>query len=541
MVHPASAAAASPPSTPDIAPSPGLSGPDAARPARWVLAGLVAATAIAALLANGAYHDDDLKHYLFARWSRIDPRYLVNAWGRPGFTLLYAVPAQLGWRACRLVSVALTAVTAWATFAAATRLGLRRAVWVIPLLYIQPLVTHLSLTTLTETPAAMYVALATWALLAGRTRCSAAVMSLTLITRHEAIVLLPVWAWALYRRRAPLSSYICLLWAPLAWNTAAWLAFGLVPWGIFASPGHTLHYGQGTPVTFIVHLVTAAGPFVTIAGILGLPPLWRIRAARPIVAGVVVYWLAQTLLYMNQAYATGGYARFLVPIGPWLAAAALCGVDALLSSDARRRRVAWTAAAAVTAGLWTSIEIERACHGLDPVTLYAWAVRAALAVIIAAFALGVSSRWHRVSAAILVITIVAPLGRAMWPPHLRPRERELADAVAAIRAAGLGDRPLYSCNDWPYYFAGQSYPTTRPPWYEVIASAPTGTLFYWENRYAPGADFQMPLSRLADDPQWRERYRSPPDADGLSFVHVFERVNGATTATAPAPPAPETP
>jgi len=106
------------------------------------------------------------------------------------------LPAQFGWWACRLSSVGLSGLAAWATFRVAQGLGLRRAHWAVPLVYAQPLFLHLSTTTLTETPTAAYLALATWALLAGRRCLSAATFSLALVTRHEAIVLLPVWAWA---------------------------------------------------------------------------------------------------------------------------------------------------------------------------------------------------------------------------------------------------------------------------------------------------------------------------------------------------------
>src|SRR5512136_252393 len=97
--------------------------PDAEhRAARLWLVAFIVATAAVALASNGAYHDDDLKHFLFARWVRFDPQYLAHVWGRPGFTLLYALPAQLGWPTCRLLSVVLSGVAAWATFRAAGRL-----------------------------------------------------------------------------------------------------------------------------------------------------------------------------------------------------------------------------------------------------------------------------------------------------------------------------------------------------------------------------------------------------------------------------------
>ncbi len=472
---------------------------------RW-LAVCTVVTAIVALLSNGAYHDDDLKHFLFARWVRHDPAYLTDAWGRPGFTVLYAVPAQAGWWACRLLSAALSAATAWATFRSAEKLGFRHAAWAVPLVFIQPLFLHLSSTTLTETPAAFYLATATWALLAGRPALSAGLFSPVLVTRHEAIVLLPVWAWAQWRwvrfgavpvrpgagalacasgplgRSWPVASWALLLWAPVVQNLAAWVAFGQWPGEALLRTTRATQYGHGTPFTFLMRLVVAAGPVVATLAIVGLGRLWRDRRARPIVVGIVVFLVAQTALYMHQLYATGGYARFLVPLAPWLAIAALAGAD-----TARERATPWVAGAAVT--LWLAAEIEQAINPIAAIAPYWWLFRLAAAVfcggMLVPFSIGRCRRGagspsasdgrpeagttgretvpletdsasvmprfgRRVCAVVAAVAILGPAARAAWPHRLRPRERAIAEAIRAV-----GREPLdlvTSCppTDWSY-------------------------------------------------------------------------------------------
>jgi len=509
---------------------------------RWLLA-FVALTVFSAAASNGAYHDDDLKHYLFARWVRYDASYLAHVWGRPGFTLLYALPAQAGWWACRLLSVGLSAVTAWATFRAAQRLGLARAAAAVPLVYAQPLFLHLAFTTLTETPTAAYLALATWARLAGRTTIAAALFSLTLITRHEAIVLLPVWAWALWQARARWPAWALLLWAPAAYNAATWLACGYLPGDIFARPGETTQYGQGTPLTFFVRFVVMAGPVVTGLAVVGATRLWRMRQARPLIAGLALYIAAQTSLYMMQAYASGGYARFLVPLAPWVAIAALAGLNsvrvpfprapsalcatAVPTVDARSD-TADTAAArrlwlAVVAGFWVLAELEQAFNPIHAIAPYFWAFRFASVLFVAGVACGLWQGARPVCLAVVVLALVGPTARAAWPHRLRPRERVIAESVERLRANGLADRPLHSTSDWTYYFADRWYPA-RQPLYAQLGTAAPGSLFVWERRYAPSPDFNLQLKDVHADPRWREILRSPPDASGESFVHVFERL-----------------
>src|SRR5262245_4109232 len=62
---------------------------------------------------DGVVHADDLTHFLIAKWAWHWPTYLLNDWGRPGFTALYFLPAKLGWPACRALSAILSAATAW--------------------------------------------------------------------------------------------------------------------------------------------------------------------------------------------------------------------------------------------------------------------------------------------------------------------------------------------------------------------------------------------------------------------------------------------
>jgi len=532
------------------------------RRARTWLLGAVLLTTTVALASTGAYHDDDLKHYLFARWARHDPAYLVHTWGRPGFTLLYALPAQMGWRACRLVSVALSAIAAWAAYRSARRLGLTRAEWTIPLLYAQPLFLHLATTTLTETPAAACLALATWAMSAGRRGLSAAVFSVTLITRHESVVLLPVWAWALWRRSAPaagphetgappvqdpragmLAAWALLPWAPVAYNLITRAAFGYWPGEIFVQPAGATHYGRGTPLTFVVKFGLMAGPVVAAFALVGLRRLWDVRAARPLVAGVAAYVAAQTLLYMFQAYATGGYARFLVPLAPWISIAALAGirhgpglperpgipessVPPMPPSQPKpgQRRASGSAPGVpiAAAALWLAAEAELAWNPVPRLAPYAWLVRAGVLALLGALALRSTSRAPQLSRALIALALLGPAAWAAWPHRLRPREQAIARAVAELRNLGLLDRDLYSTSDWTYLFADRWYPAPTRPLYERLADAAPGSILVWEPRYGPSPDFELPLGVLRADPRWKELPLAVP-AEKSGSVHVFER------------------
>ena len=58
-----------------------------------------------------SYQQDGGFHFLFARWSLAHPRFMLGVWQRPLFTALYALPAQLGYPAAKLVTVAISLTT----------------------------------------------------------------------------------------------------------------------------------------------------------------------------------------------------------------------------------------------------------------------------------------------------------------------------------------------------------------------------------------------------------------------------------------------
>src|SRR3990172_3460669 len=79
------------------------------------------------LLATGVYNDDDIGHYLIARDAPARPELFLNVWGRPLFTLAYAIPAQFGFPAVRIVTAAVMAAAAVVTGLAASKLGVPAA------------------------------------------------------------------------------------------------------------------------------------------------------------------------------------------------------------------------------------------------------------------------------------------------------------------------------------------------------------------------------------------------------------------------------
>ncbi|MEE8386203.1 MAG: phospholipid carrier-dependent glycosyltransferase [Dehalococcoidia bacterium] len=331
--------------------------------------GLGVSAVFGLLSSEGILHFDDLTHYLYANWAWQWPEYLLDEWGRPGFTALYFLPARFGWAACRGLSALLTAGSAWLAFRIAQRMGLRHAWAAVLLCYAQPLFFQLSQTTLTETPLAFYLTAGVYLAQRGRWSFSAALLSLGFVTRHEAIIFLPVWVFFAWREGVKPWRLWPILWAPLVVNALAPLA-GLQP-AIYRllEPEPSGQYGHGGWLTFFCRSMEAWGPGVMVLAMVGLAAAWRKeRGGRLVVTCVVTYFSVQTVIRALGLFDSGGYARFLVAVSPLVAVTALAGWQQLWAARLRRRRAAVILTAASMILLWLAMERQFVLHEarIDP-------------------------------------------------------------------------------------------------------------------------------------------------------------------------------
>jgi hypothetical protein len=122
-----------------------------------------------AITSEGFLEADSCTHYLFARLALREPHdknlsYLVNVWGRPLCTGIYAVPALIGHRTgVRLMSCALALICGLGAMRVAKLQNYRWPALALIFTLAQPLVFLHSFSELTELPFAALVILAFWA------------------------------------------------------------------------------------------------------------------------------------------------------------------------------------------------------------------------------------------------------------------------------------------------------------------------------------------------------------------------------------------
>lgn len=507
--------------------------------AAFTVAGLVLSIAMA-LYSDGVHHDDDLVHLQFARWSFEYPEYLLHEWGRPGFTLLYAIPAQLGWTAARIFTGVLTALTGWLAFLIARKQGVPFAAIVPALFWLQPMTFTLSYTTLTEPVLAFYLTMAMWLLLRRWYVASACVISMTMITRHEAALFLVLWAATLWKYRAPFVSYPLLLWAPFVHNVLSALFLWAAPLLLFFDPEPTKQYGSGAWYSMPARWLLAAGIGPVILSCVGAPANLR-RPGGPLwIACGLSYLVAHTVLFRYGLFATGGYYRFLVAIGPIVAVAAaeglgfwyraICEMFRGAGAAAGRSVLAATAACIAIFAFWVDWELPVWMDWLRN-----WSRMGAAALIAACILSGLATLtpWPLLRASVgvvplslLAICIWQPvLGRGVEQPftqaaplRLTPEQLILRDGCAWLRSHDADRRRLVSANAWVFEFTGRSQSPFRPEPRDALEQLRPGDYFVWEATYAPSPPHQIPLAQLRARNDLVERWSDP-----RLYCVIFER------------------
>lgn len=347
-----------------------------ARAVGWLTGAALCGIALA-LLYRDAEQQDAGYHYLFARWAWREPYLLVDVWGRPLFTLIYSIPAQLGYLGAKLFTVALGVATGWQTWRLALELRLERAQLVIPLLFLQPAYFALFSATYTEPLFAFLLVVALRLHLMNRVVGGMLVASLLILVRPEGFFVGLLWGlavlldrregWAMWQR---LLGTVLLASGALLWWGAAWLITGdprwiLHNWPQDWNPGSAAN-GHGPWWWYFALLPLIVGPLFLPQFLAGLR-LLLIR--RHFLVGVAVFLLLfvlHSVLFVGGWFGAAGYARYLVCVSPVIAIITLAGWREIAWLRAREREVMVLALSLVVCAIYfDGVRLGREARAID--------------------------------------------------------------------------------------------------------------------------------------------------------------------------------
>ena len=404
-----------------------------------------------ALLSSGVYFDDDIQHYQIARYSWRHPKLLLDYWGRPAFTILYAPAAALGFTAARLFSAFLAAGVCGSAAYLARLYGVRHA-WLAALLTgLQPDLLRQGFSTLTEL---IFALLLCWALIAYRRErwgLMALIVGWLPLARYESLPFALIFLVILWRQGR--LRWIPPLGIPLLvqngfhafWNANPLLL--LFPFSqIIERQGDAIPlYDPGSPWYYLLRSPYAFGAVIFLLGAYGM-----LRMRRSLLHASVLIVLA--ILSITYAFLPGaaiaGYSRHLAAVAPAMGVLATFGLNDLLGRIKGRR------------------------------------------VLAAGFC------------AVTALLILAQLALQVQPFQLTRTQLLAIEAGQWIKAQSSANLVI-SANTWINYSAGidpfdpnRAQELSRP----AIERAKPGTWIVWDSHYAKGVLFKLPLVVLQEDP-----------------------------------------
>lgn len=301
----------------------------------WLSAFALAGVALA-LYSPDSYQQDGGTHFLFARDAWWNHALLVDVWGRPLFTTLYALPALAGYLPAKLLTVVVCVLTAWQCWRWAQDEGMARPELAIPFFALQPSLMLLSADTMTEPLFALVLVTALRLRRADRARLAMIVASLLPLARPEGFFVALLWGiWSMADARVGRDWWRRARTLPLlATGVAGWWLAALA---ITRDPLYLVHnwpqnwaptgatYGTApwSEYWLLRYEIIAKqfAPFFAI-GFLCLVIRRRLGTATSLVA---MLFILHSVLRHYGMFGSAGYPRYFVCVAPAIALITLEG------------------------------------------------------------------------------------------------------------------------------------------------------------------------------------------------------------------------
>lgn len=309
-----------------------------------------------AITSVGFLEADACTHYMYARFALGEHHFLINVWGRPVCTGIYAIPAALGGRiGVRVMSLLLALACGWIAYAIAKRQGYRRPALALVFTLAQPLVFLHSFSELTELPFAVLLGLGFLAYQRRWFALMALAIGLTPASRPEGFgfLILAAISFLAHRRWY----WIALLLLPLAlWNYLGWDLYGRqVPWwkwliSEWPYAGQSL-YKPGVFFHFVGSLPAIVSPFLFPAVLLGI---WLAlkkanRLIDILIAAIpLLILVGHSLLFWLGKMASNGELRYMLIVAPFWGILAARGWTWIFDQFNFKHEMRWAALASLT-------------------------------------------------------------------------------------------------------------------------------------------------------------------------------------------------
>jgi hypothetical protein len=283
---------------------------------------------------------DNIAHFQIARYSFKYPELFLDLWGKPVYTALSAPFAQFGYGAAKAFNLVVSVLTLLLSARIAQKIFPGSSLFVVVFIAFSPVYFLLTVSCLTEILFAFVLAGAVFLFVNKRYLLAALVISFLPLVRSEGLVILPVFAVALFLTKT-YRAIPFLLFGTVFYSIIGYFVFDDIFWLINKLPyslGESL-YGSGSLFHFVKHSPSIFGipllvliVFGLIVWVIGILKNFSLRNSDTIlfilIAGSwIAYFAAHSYVWWQGTGGSLGLTRVMAGIVPLAAFTAMKGFE----------------------------------------------------------------------------------------------------------------------------------------------------------------------------------------------------------------------
>jgi len=454
-----------------------------------VVAVCVAGYFVYSFFSDGFYQHDEAAHFLSMRRFWYDPNSILSNWAKPGFKLIYALPALLGHQAVIFFNAVLSGLTVYLTYKVAEELELNMPVLSILLLALQPFFVQLAFRNYSEIISALLLTLSVLLHLRQRFLLTALVLSYLTLIRQEFYIFITLYGiYMLFKKQW--IPFIMLGIGPVIYNAWGWISTGdmLYIFNSVLSTGErysSAYPRQGFNHYFLMSIVIF-GPAVVL-GLVYTIGLWmrkKVQLLWTVAIPFGLFFLMHAIFNLQIieiGSATGGNLRYMIVVAPLAAILANQGFEyaEYLKKDSLLKILIGVFVLCV--GIFMTYEHNN-------ITFTGQRDWIPLVMIL----LFTGLLWFTMKSKVLslALALLLALNLAL---QVEPIQRSAEDAMVSrvadwMRKTNALQRPILSNHTLLNYFLDrtkQEYPVSNQSITKnTVENAPNGTLIIWDSHYS---------------------------------------------------------
>ena len=298
-------------------------------------------------LSEGFYQHDEASHFLSMRGFWHDPNSILGIWHKPGFKLVYIIPALLGPKMVLIINCLITAFCCALSYRISEKIGSKIPVLSFILLAFQPFWLQLSFRTYSEPLSALLLLIAVYYHLKEKPLYTSLALSYMLLIRYELYTMVGLYGlYLLYKKKIVPMCVLALF--PLLNHIWGWIVTGdaLFLFHILFGTMNKIQAAYSSAAMGFSHFpkmsLTVYGPLIIVFFLVYLgQALFYKQKLNWVVLLAFAFPFLQLSIFQIRSVTIGpsgaGNLRAIVPMAPFLAILATVAVDRLTVQKEKKK------------------------------------------------------------------------------------------------------------------------------------------------------------------------------------------------------------